>query len=173
MNGGTIRAGWYAIAGNGQDTHTSSSITINGGKLISVCDYAIYLPHNGVTVINGGVIDGASGAVAINCGSLTINDGTFLSDGKGNLGTAGDGTSAIGVKSLIMVNGAYGTTDVVINGGVFNVANDYAIVDVRNNASIKISAGVYNKNLDKKWVGTGYVCVANDDGTWTVTKESN
>ena len=169
MNGGTIKAGWYAIAGNGSSSG-SSTIVINGGKLISVCDYALYLPHVGVTTINGGIIDGAAGAVSVNQGTLVINGGKFSSDGTGDVGDWGDGTGAIGSKSLIMVNGGYGTTSVVINGGTFNVSADYAIVDVRNNAAITISAGIYNKNIDKKWVSTGYTCVKNDDGTWTVVK---
>ena len=89
MNGGQIKVGWYCIAGNGQDIAKTSTIIINGGKLISVSDYALYLPHNGITIINGGVVDGAAGAISLNRGSLTINGGSFSSDGTGDVGTWG------------------------------------------------------------------------------------
>ena len=172
INGGTIKAGWYAIAGNGDDTSSTSYININGGKLVSVCDYAIYLPHNGITTINGGLIDGATGAFCLNRGSLIINNGYISSAGTGNFGTAGDGTDAVGKKSLIMAYAQYSDCTVVVNGGNFSVGNDIPIFEVgsKHIATIKISAGTYNKYLDK-WVASGYECVKVEDGTWEVTKK--
>ena len=173
MNGGTIKAGWYAIAGSGSASNTgSSSIIINGGKLISVCDYAIYLPHAGTTEINGGVVDGAAGAICINRGSLVINGGTLSSNGTGDLGDWGDGTGAVGNKALIIVNAKYGDSSVVVNGGTYRAEKEIPIFDINsaNKASITISAGTYNQNIGK-WVTSAYDCVDNNDGTWTVVKK--
>ena len=170
INGGTIKAGWYAIAGNGSSIN-SSSIIINGGRIISVCDYAIYLPHVGVTTINGGIIDGAAGAISLNRGSLTINNGKFSSDGTGDVGNWGDGTGANTCNALINSNAGYGDTTIIVNGGEFNVKklNVFA-VGQKYNSSISINSGTYNKYIDR-WVTAGYTCVDNGDGTWSVIKQ--
>lgn len=73
INGGHIKAGWYAIAGNGGCVSADHNITVNGGILESVADYAIYHPQRGTTTINGGVVYGASGGVAIKRGNLVVN----------------------------------------------------------------------------------------------------
>ena len=170
INGGTIKAGWYAIAGNGSSIN-SSSIIINGGRIISVCDYAIYLPHVGVTTINGGIIDGAAGAISLNRGSLTINNGKFSSDGTGDVGNWGDGTGANTCNALINSNAGYGDTTIIVNGGEFNVKklNVFA-VGQKYNSSISINSGTYNKYIDR-WVAAGYTCVDNGDGTWSIIKQ--
>ena len=173
INGGTIKAAWYALVGNGNDVDYTSTIIINGGKLISVYDYAMYLPHNGVSTINGGVVDGAAGAISLMRGTLTINGGQFMSDGTGDVGTWGDGTGAIGVNSLIVISKNYGACSLLVNGGDYRVAASCPIIYAENNeydVSIIISAGTYNKNVDK-WVSSAYTCVDNGDGTWTVVKK--
>ena len=170
INGGTIKAGWYTIVGNGNDIYATSNIIINGGKLISVCDYALYLPHNGVTKINDGIIDGAAGAISINRGSLIINGGSFSSDGTGETGDWGDGTGANETNALINSNAGYGDVTITVNGGNYNVAKlSVFAVGTKNNSNIAISSGTYNKYIDR-WVVSGYSCVDNGDGTWTVKK---
>ena len=170
VNGGTIKAGWSAIVGSGNDKNVTSNIIINGGKLISVCDYALYLPHNGVTKINDGVIDGAAGAITINRGSLIINDGSFSSDGTGDTGDWGDGTGANKNNALINSEARYGDVTITVNGGNYNVTKlSVFAVGTAHNSNIAISSGTYNKYIDK-WVVSGYSCVDNGDGTWTVKK---
>ena len=171
MNGGTIKAGWYAIAGNGANTEFNSSIVINGGKLISVCDYAIYLPHSGTTTINGGTIDGAAGAISINRGSLTINNGTFLSNGTGDTGDWGDGTGANENNALINSEAKYGDVTIFVNGGDFNVIKlDVFAVGSKYKSYISIKSGTYNKYIDK-WVSVDCICVDNGNGTWSIVKK--
>ena len=171
INGGQIKVGWYCIAGNGNDFAKTSTIIINGGKLISVSDYALYLPHNGITTINGGVIDGAAGAISLNRGSLTINGGSFSSDGTGDVGTWGDGTGANTNNALINSEAKYGDVAITVNGGNYNVQKlSVFAVGTNHNSSISITSGTYNKYIDK-WVVTGYSCVDNGDGTWSVVKD--
>ena len=55
INGGTIESGWYALAGNGSGVQTTT-ITINGGTLVSTSDYAIYHPQFGTLTINDGAV---------------------------------------------------------------------------------------------------------------------
>lgn len=93
MNGGKIEAGWYAVSGNGRSENKISRITINGGELISVADYAIYSPQSkGTVTVNSGTISGAAGAISINCGWLEIYNGTITSENIGNTGVWADGT---------------------------------------------------------------------------------
>lgn len=62
INGGTVKAGWYAVAGNGNiKDKADTKITINGGELISTSDYAIYHPQAGILTINGGDCPGRCG----------------------------------------------------------------------------------------------------------------
>ena len=77
VNDGEFKAGWYCLSGNGSKTTKDSVTTINGGYFLSISDYALYHPHTGKLVINGGTIKGAAGALAVNAGTIEINGGTF------------------------------------------------------------------------------------------------
>ena len=146
---------------------------MNGGKLISVTDYCLYLPQGGQTNINGGVVDGAAGAITINRGSLVINGGSFSSDGTGDVGNWGDGTGANKTNALINSNAEYGDVNILVNDGNFNVQklDVFAVNEKGNTSTINISGGIYNKYIDK-WVVSGYECINNNDGTYTVRKKS-
>lgn len=148
MKGGRIEAGWYAVSGNGTDVLTNGVINIEGGELISVSDYAIYLPHSGVANITGGTVNGAAGAVSIRRGELNISGNANLySRNDGDTGDWGDGTGNQG-NSGIMVDPSYGKCTVNINGGrvstvkdvlVFNTSAKYA-----SDSKILVSAGTFS-----------------------------
>ena len=109
---GKIEAGWYAIAGHGNNSTQNSVIEIQGGELISTSDYAIYLPQSGTTNITGGTVNGAAGAVSIRRGTLNISgDAMLLSNGEGYTGDWGDGTGNQ-PNCGIMVDPAYGACTV-------------------------------------------------------------
>ena len=78
MTGGKIEAGWYAVSGNGNNSTQNSEINITGGELISTADYALYLPHSGVTTISGGVIYGAAGGISIQRNVLNISGDVLI-----------------------------------------------------------------------------------------------
>ena len=86
INGGHIKAGWYAVAGNGNAIKANHNITINGGLLESVADYAIYAPQKGTTTVNDGIVYGTAGGVQLNRGDLIINGGVVTSKGVGDTG---------------------------------------------------------------------------------------
>ena len=126
INGGTIESGWYAISGNGSKEdglpkYGDTTITINGGELISTADYAIYHPQVGTLQINGGTIRGASGAISMNDGVLEITDGTIESEAKvvpSGEPAFSDGTSGQG-QAAVNVRAKYGKVIVTITGGDF------------------------------------------------------
>ena len=148
MTGGKIEAGWYAIAGHGNNSTQNSVIKIQGGELISTSDYAIYLPQSGTTDITGGTVNGAAGAVSIRRGTLNISgDAELLSDGEGNTGNWGDGTGNQ-PNCGIMVDPDYGACTVNISGGTISTAQD-AIIFNQNAAhasesTVNVSAGTFS-----------------------------
>ena len=162
MTGGKIEAGWYAIAGNGNNSTQNSVIEIQGGELISTSDYAIYLPQSGTTDITGGTVNGAAGAVSIRRGTLNISDDAeILSSGHGDTGDWGDGTGNQ-PNCGIMVDPAYGACEVNITGGTFNTAQS-TFSDPTPLAYLKKSADV-KVVLEKDFAGPGLGIFKNGNG---------
>lgn len=146
INGGTIRAGWYAVSGNGSQGCGGTTITINSGELISTGDYAIYHPQVGTLRINGGTISGAAGAVSMNGGSLEVNNGTLQYTGDGNTGDWGDGTGGDG-NAVFSFGAEYNPVNVVLNNGRFiAVPDDGSILNdkFRNDHPGTVSGFVIN-----------------------------
>lgn len=118
INGGYIEAGWYGISGNGSKTR-NSTIIINGGSIVSTSDFAIYHPQTGKLIVNGGVISGAGGAVAMNNGEFISNGGTYTSFGSNSadyIQHTNDGTYGL-ADAAININSKYGVSETEIKGG--------------------------------------------------------
>ena len=152
IDGGHVKAGWYAVSGNGNNDEKGAdqNIIVNGGILESTSDYAIYHPHKGTTTINDGVVYGASGGVAINRGNLVVNGGTITSKGVGSTGTWGDGTGGL-ANAAVNINALYGATDVKLNEGKF-IAEGNGISLIKNSeypSSLTITGGTYSSNISE------------------------
>lgn len=167
INGGCIKAGWYAIAGNGGDTTYNGNITVNGGILESTADYAIYHPHSGTTTINGGVVFGAAGGVSLNRGKLIVNDGIITSKGTGTTGDWGDGTGNQNAAA-INVNAQYGLASVEIKGGKITAEKDAILLTNGKDGTISVSGGTFSSAVKEEYCATGYIPTANADGTYGV-----
>ena len=167
INGGHIKAGWYAVAGNGTDITYNGNITVNGGILESVADYAIYHPHTGTTTVNGGVIFGAAGGISLNRGKLIVNDGTITSKGTGTTGNWGDGTGNQ-QAAAINVNAKYETTAVEIKGGKITAEKDAILLTNGRNGTVAVSGGTFSSEIKSEYCAKGFEPVANTDGTYTV-----
>lgn len=165
IDGGHVKAGWYAVSGNGNNDEKGAdqNIIVNGGILESTSDYAIYHPHKGTTTINDGVVYGASGGVAINRGNLVVNGGTITSKGVGSTGTWGDGTGGL-ANAAVNINAFYGATDVKLNKGKF-IAERNAISLIKNSkfpSSLTITGGTYSSKISEYLSDD---LVQNTDGT--------
>ena len=167
INGGCIKAGWYAIAGNGQDTKYNGNITVNGGILESTADYAIYHPHSGTTTINGGVVFGAAGGVSLNRGKLIVNNGIITSKGTGTTGDWGDGTGNQNAAA-INVNAQYGLASVEIKGGKITAEKDAILLTNGKDGTISVSGGTFSSAVPAEYCAEGYTPVKNADGTYGV-----
>ncbi len=172
INGGTVESGWYAIAGNGNETE-STTITINGGTLVSTADYAIYHPQPGTLTVNdGAVVYGAAGAIAMKRGELEINGGTLTSKGIGNTGNWGDGTGNMGNAALNFCE-PYGDVKATITGGTITAEGDAVLIDAQptegKEVSLAISGGTFSSDVSK-YCAAGFTATPNADGTYGITK---
>ena len=172
INGGHIKAGWYAVAGNGQDSTFNGNITVNGGILESTADYAIYHPHTGTTTINGGTVYGAAGGVSLNRGKLVVNGGTITSKGTGTTGDWGDGTGKQDAAA-INVNAKYEETSVEIKGGTITAEKDAILLTNGKNGTIAVSGGTFSSKVLPEYCATGFVPKDNGDGTYGVEVDTS
>ncbi|MFR7598352.1 MAG: hypothetical protein ACLUV4_00795 [Prevotella sp.] len=172
INGGTVESGWYAIAGNGSGVQTTT-ITINGGTLVSTADYAIYHPQFGtLTIYDGAVVYGAAGAIAMKRGNLVVNGGTMTSKGIGDTGNWGDGTGNLG-KAALNFCAPYGDVAATIKGGTITAEGDAVLIDAKptegKEVSLAISGGTFSSDVSK-YCAAGFTATPNADGTYGITK---
>lgn len=172
INGGTIESGWYAIAGNGSGVQTTT-ITINGGTLVSTSDYAIYHPQFGTLTINDGtVVYGAAGVIAMKRGNLVVNGGTMTSKGIGDTGNWGDGTGNLG-KAALNFCAPYGDVAATIKGGTITAEGDAVLIDAKPTEGITvtlaISGGTYSSDVSQYCV-EGFTATPNADGTYGISE---
>lgn len=147
IKGGTIKAGWYAISGNGNDLNESSTVNVSGGTLISTADYAIYHPQAGTLNIEGGTIDGAKGGVSMNRGTLNVSGGTIQNQGTGDTGNWGDGTGGM-AGSAINLAAEYGEVTANITGGTFISSDpDTDAIIVHSGTQHKYTANISNAEI--------------------------
>lgn len=171
INGGTVESGWYAIAGNGKGVQTTT-ITINGGTLVSTTDYAIYHPQPGTLTVNdGAVVYGAAGAISMRGGNLVVNGGVMTSKGGGDTGNWGDGTGQLGNAAL---NFCMPWRDVTatIKGGTITAEGDAVLIDAKptegKTVTLAIEGGTYSSDVSQ-YCSPGFTATPNADGTYGIT----
>ena len=152
INGGTIEAGWYAISGNGSsEIYTEgqdTTITVNGGTLISAADYAIYHPQNGTLIINdGATVYGAAGGISMNAGTLEVKGGLITSKGVGSTGDWGQGTGGQS-NAAINLNGEYGDVTANISGGTITAEGDAVTIaeGTKHTVNCSVSGGTFSSD---------------------------
>ena len=170
VEGGQIKAGWYAISNNG--LNSGSTIIVSGGELISTADFAIYNPAKESTVtVSGGVVYGAAGGIAMNRGELTVTGGTITSKDQGTTGTWGDGTGGLS-NAAISASGKYESVEVEISGGTI-IAEGTAVMitnGTTNPVEIAISGGQFSHVVPAEYCAPGFAPVTepNTQGKYEV-----
>lgn len=175
INGGTIESGWYAINGSNDEYH-NTTITINGGTLVSTSSYAISHPQSGTLTINSGaVVYGAGGAIDMKRGNLVVYGGIMTSKGKGNTGKWGEGTGDLDKAALNFCK-PYGNVKATIKGGTITAAGDAVLTDDQpiadRTATLAIEGGRYSSDVSK-YCSPGYTATPDADGTYSVTYFGN
>ena len=175
INGGTIESGGYAINGS-IDEDQNTTITINGGTLVSTADYAISHPQSGTLTINdGAVVYGAAGAIAMKRGNLVVYGGIMTSKGKGDTGKWGDGTGNLG-KAALNFCAPYGDVTAIIKGGTITAEGDAVLTDDQptegKTVTLAIEDGTYSSDVSK-YCSPGFTATPNADGTYRVAYFGN
>lgn len=175
INGGTIESGWYAINGS-NDGDQNTTITINGGTLVSTSSYAISHPLFGTLTINSGaVVYGAGGAIDMKRGNLVVYGGIMTSKGKGNTGKWGEGTGDPDKAALNFCK-PYGNVTATIKGGTITAAGDAVLTDDQptegKTVTLAIEGGTYSSDVSK-YCSSGYTTTPNADGTYSVSYFGN
>lgn len=175
INGGTIESGWYAINGS-NDGDQNTTITINGGTLVSTSSYAISHPLFGTLTINSGaVVYGAGGAIDMKRGNLVVYGGIMTSKGKGNTGKWGEGTGDPDKAALNFCK-PYGNVKATIMGGTITAEGDAVLIDAQptegKTATLAIEGGKYSSDVSK-YCSPGYTATPNPDGTYSVAYFGN
>ena len=175
INGGTIESGWYAINGS-IDEDQNTTITINGGTLVSTSSYAISHPQFGTLTINSGaVVYGAGGAIDMKRGNLVVNGGIMTSKGKGDTGKWGEGTGDPD-KAALNFCAPYGNVTATIKGGTITAEGDAVLTDAEptegKTVTLAIEGGKYSSDVSK-YCSPGYTATSNADGTYSVSYFGN
>lgn len=79
INGGTFSAGNQVVIFGSRSS--TGSVTINSGHFSAGSAICLYLPHQGLTTINGGIFEGDT-CVVVKSGGLEIKGGTFTASGN-------------------------------------------------------------------------------------------
>lgn len=175
INGGTIESGWYAINGS-IDEDQNTTITINGGTLVSTSSYAISHPQSGtLTIDNRAVVYGAGGAIDMKRGNLVVKGGIMTSKGKGNTGKWGEGTGDPD-KAALNFCAPYGNVTATIKGGTITAAGDAVLTDDQpiadRTVTLAIEGGTYSSDVSK-YCSPEYTATPNADGTYRVAYFGN
>ena len=175
IKGGTIESGWYAINGS-IDEDQNTTITINGGTLVSTSSYAISHPQSGTLTINSGaVVYGAGGAIDMKRGNLVVNGGIMTSKGKGNTGKWGEGTGDPDKAALNFCK-PYGNVKATIMAGTITAEGDAVLTDAEptegKTVTLAIEGGKYSSDVSK-YCSSGYTATPNADGTYRVAYFGN
>ena len=171
INDGTIESGWYAINGS-NDEYQNTTITINGGTLVSTSSYAISHPQSGTLTINNvAVVYGAGGAIDMKRGNLVVNGGIMTSKGKGNTGKWGEGTGDPD-KAALNFCAPYGDVKAIIKGGTITAEGDAVLIDAQptegKTVTLAIEGGTYSSDVSK-YCSPGFTATPNADGTYGIT----
>ncbi|MBO7239351.1 MAG: hypothetical protein J6V23_02580 [Bacteroidaceae bacterium] len=160
--------GMYTAAYNSMaiSVNGGGKVTVNGGTFSTECITAEEANNHGTS--HGPWVAG----VLNSGGTLIINGGTFSNDnfGENSLATAARGAILADTKAKVEING--GTFNVLKN--VIDIQNNLG--DVNNNPSVVLAGGTYNADprISAQYgsnlitLADGYVCQANNDGTYGV-----
>ena len=196
--GAEISTYGFAVSGNG--TMHGTSITINGGEIISEISTAIYHPQDGeITINDGSAITGENAGIEIRSGELTVNGGTIQATAeKFECDPNESGTTTVGAALAIAQHTTKKDITVTINGGTFigvkalNESNpqvndpapqvelsvrdgdfqgEVTTADVNN----FVSGGTFSSVVKAEYCATGFVPVttADSNGKYTVTVAEN
>lgn len=161
VNGGTIKASYAAISGNGEfGSDTNTDIVVNDGVLEGGVT-AVYHPQNGNIIVKGGSFKGNDSAIEIRAGKMTIDGGTFTANATEYSCTAnGNGTTTIGASIAVAQHNTKLPIDVVINGAsILKGVYGLSVTNPQGNSKDAISKVkvTINNETENLYVSTDFI----------------
>ena len=161
--------------------NTNDAVTLKNSTLNVPDGFGIYFPSSGTLTIDNSTINAKTMGVQVCAGSLSINAGSAITViGDAVPKTENDGAIQDGAAiSIVNRTGYKGLGDVTVTGGKFTAkAGNKAIkaYDWANKTEteftaaekVAVSGGTFSSAVKEEYCATGYIPVANDDGTHTV-----
>ena len=171
--------GHSGIETNGNNTN--DAVTLKNSTLNVPDGFGIYFPSSGKLTIDNSTINAKTMGVQVCAGSLSINAGSAITViGDAVPKTENDGAIQDGAAiSIVNRTGYKGLGDVTVTGGKFTAkAGNKAIkaYDWANKTEteftaaekVAVSGGTFSSAVKEEYCATGYIPVANGDGTHTV-----
>lgn len=176
VNSGNIVGNYYGVCGNGG--RSDSQIIINDGTIKgTVVDdsTSIYHAQGGKLIINGGVLEGATG-LYVKSGTVTISGGTIIGNGnKEAFKHSDNGFGNTGDALVVEACGyTYGNPVVSVIGGTFISENAEAVAYYKYNENKLenkkfISGGSFSTD-PSAYAADGFAGYQNPDGTYGIVK---
>ena len=174
--------GHSGIETNGNNTN--DTVTLKNSTLNVPNGFGIYFPSSGKLTIDNSTINAKTMGVQVCAGSLSISgDQTAITvSGDAVHKTENDGAIQDGAAiSVVNRTGYKGLGDVTVTGGKFTAKTGNAAIKAYNwdnntesaftaNEKINVSGGTFSSAVKEEYCATGYISVANTDGTHTVKK---
>ena len=190
---GKLAAGGIFVSGNlGNDTSTAGNmvssnkiptVTIYDGAVVSNGTEGQGIAMNGLAnvTVNGGTITGSE-AIGVKRGTLTVNGGTFSSNGEYVDSAEANNNGTENTGATISITSTYnyaGTINVNLNGGTFTSENapavylghskkDDALVSYKNGVTLDIQGGTFTSPAN---VATVYVADKEEGDAESYTKQ--
>ena len=171
--------GHSGIETNGNNTN--DAVTLKNSTLNVPDGFGIYFPSSGTLTIDNSTINAKTMGVQVCAGSLSINAGSAITvTGDAVPKTENDGAIQDGAAiSIVNRTGYKGLDDVTVTGGKFTAktgneaikAYDWANnteTEFTANKTVAVSGGTFSSAVPEGLCATGYIPVANGDGTHTV-----
>ena len=166
-NGVTVNQGvdgngkYSSLVINGKDQSHTSTMTINGGTFNGGLN-SVKNDEGGNLTIAGGNFTNIAQHAVLNWEKTVISGGTF---------------EVTDQATALICNGSYegSAGKIEITGGNFNAGNAAVFMKFSGYAAgttEKVSGGTFSKDLDASVLAEGYTTTENEDGTYTVEKET-
>ncbi len=146
--GGTI-SGKYGISGLGSSGEGGTRVIIRGGSVQGTTYAGIYNPQKGCVVISGGGVTGATSAVEMRSGMITVTGGTLTSTAQEySVSAATSGITTTGAALAIAQHTTKNPLEVTIKGGTFTAPVALSEANPLGNAKLKFTIAIYGGTFE-------------------------
>ena len=146
--GGTI-SGKYGISGLGSSGEGGTRVIIRGGSVQGTTYAGIYNPQKGCVVVSGGGITGATSAVEMRSGMITVTGGTLTSTAQEySVSAATSGITTTGAALAIAQHTTKNPLEVTIKGGTFTAPVALSEANPLGNAKLKFTIAIYGGTFE-------------------------